>query len=307
MNIRREDFKSIELKDKDIIEKFLAGEKKLNSDACFANLYMWQKMINLRYIILGDALIIAAGKEDACFLTPPYLSKKDLDLSPYMSAINECMLRVNGFICIRAVNERVKEKIKKDFSDVYDIVEDRNNFEYVYDVNKLITLPGKKYHSKKNHVNRFIKEYDYEYDAYSDIYFEECMQMQESWSKEKDFSDKYSYFESDAIERALKHYKELGLSGCVIKIGGKIKAFSFGTALNEDTALILVEKADYRYQGIYQIINRDFLRHNFYNYKFVNRQEDMGDEGLRQAKMSYHPVSFAKKYTVRSKGCGKCP
>lgn len=307
MNIKKEDFKSIELSDKNLFEKYLSAEKKLNSDASFANLYMWKNVVNLKYIILGDALIIAGGKESSCFLTPPYLCKKDLDMVPYINSIHEFMLKENGFVCIRAVNERVKRQISQDLSDIYDIVEDRNNFEYVYDVNKLITLPGKNYHSKKNHINRFVRDYEYEYNSYSDKYFEECMQMQESWSNEKDFSDKYSLSESDAIRRALENYKELNLSGCVIKIDGEIKAFSFGTKLNEDTALILIEKADHKYQGIYQLINRDFLRHSFYNYKFVNRQEDMGDEGLRHAKMTYHPVSFAKKYIVRSKGCGKCP
>lgn len=301
MDIKIQDFKSIELSDKDIFEKYLSTEKKQNSDASFANLYMWKNVVNLKYLILGDALIIAGGKENSSFLTPPYFCKKDLDIVPYIHAIREFILKQKCVVCLRAVNEKVKKKIEQDFSDVCEIVEDRNNFEYIYDVNKLITLPGKKYHSKKNHVNRFIKNYDYEYDAYSDIYFEECMKMQESWSLEKDFSDKYGASESDAIRRALKNYKELDLSGCVIKIGGEIKAFSFGTKLNEDTALILIEKADHEYQGIYQLINRDFLRHNFYNYKFVNRQEDMGDEGLRYAKMSYHPISFAKKYTVRSK------
>lgn len=307
MNIKKEDFKSIELSDKDIFEKYLGAEKKQNSDASFANLYMWQKVINLKYVILGDALIIAGGKEKSCFLTPPYLCKKDLDIAPYINSIHEFMLKEKGFVCIRAVNERVEQKIADEFSDIYDIAEDKNNFEYVYDVNKLITLPGKKYHSKKNHINRFVRDYDYEYDSYSDIYFEECMQMQEKWSLEKDFSDTYSSFESDAIRCALENYRELDLSGCVIKIGGEIKAFSFGTKLNEDTALILIEKADHEYQGIYQLINRDFLRHSFYGYKFVNRQEDMGDEGLRHAKMTYHPVSFAKKYIIRSNGCGQCP
>lgn len=93
----------------------------------------------------------------------------------------------------------------------------------------------------------------------------------------------------------------IDLSGCVIKIGEKVQAFSFGTRLNEETAVILIEKANNEYQGLYQLVNRDFLRYTFYDCKYVNRQEDMGDEGLRQAKMTYNPVFFATKHILKLK------
>lgn len=299
--LKIQDFKLIELEDKEIIEKYFKANVRQNSDYSFANVFMWSHAYNIRYTIFDEALVISVGSGKDMFLTPPYRLDPEADLCPYMKTIHNFLMENTGKVEIRAVSEVMKEKLFKRCSGGFDFFEDRDSFEYIYSVNELITLSGKKYHGKKNHLNKFLKTYEYEYAEYCDEYFDECMEMQEEWSRNKEFTQQEESTETGAIRRALINYKELGLKGCVIKIDGKIAAFSFGTALNENTAVILIEKASGNYQGIYQVINRDFLRYAFYDMEFVNRQEDMGDEGLRRAKMTYNPVAFAEKYIMRPK------
>ena len=301
MKLRKEDFQQLKLEDQARLEPFLGGMEKQNSDASFANLYMWKDSICLKYAVVEDGLILSMECGENRALTPPFLKNDSIDIAPYLQAEEDFLQAERGGFLLRAVSERMMEKIVRECPGRYAFEEDRKNFEYVYETERLMTLSGKKYHAKKNHINRFLKEYEYEFQPYTDELYGECIEMQRRWSADKAFSQNYLGVEEKAIDRALKFHRELGLSGCVIKIDGKIEAFSFGQKLREDLALILVEKANQQIQGLYQLINRDFLRYQFYDCAKVNRQEDMDDEGLRKAKMSYHPVEFAKKYLMRLK------
>jgi len=223
--------------------------------------------------------------------------------------MTEYMVQERGYFFMRGVTDLTKEKITNDCGDRYIFEEDRKTEEYIYRSQDLIELHGEKYHAKKNHVNKFLKTYNYEYEPYEEKYFDACLSLFYDWAEKKGFSQADRAAEEDSLIRALTYYKALGLKGCVIKIDGKVCAYSLGEALNHHMVLIHIEKADYAYNGIYQFINMEFAKRQWPDYPYINRQEDMGIEGLRKAKESYHPAYLVKKYncTLRGENNGNTP
>lgn len=172
----------------------------------------------------------------------------------------------------------------------------RDLFDYVYSTEALIKLTGRRFHSKRNHINTFTSLYDYKYTSIGPHNIALLRKAADSLFTERDnedLSDEYG-----AICTAIDAFEELGLSAGVITVDGKIVAYSIGEKMNHNTALIHTEKADRGYTGAYSIINRDFLREEFSDTLYVNREEDMGIEGLRKAKLSYNPIYFNEVYTL---------
>jgi hypothetical protein len=156
---------------------------------------------------------------------------------------------------------------------------------------------------KRNHINRFIEHHrDWRYETLSKANFDDVRRMNTLWCIQNGCAEDLAISEEYcAVESAIRHYDELGLSGGLIRTGGKVVAFSIGDPLNEDTFLIHFEKAFADVQGAYQMINQQFVQHHCMDYKYVDREEDAGVEGLRRAKLSYHPVLIAEKYTATLK------
>ena len=146
----------------------------------------------------------------------------------------------------------------------------------------------------------FRKDYpDYEYQPLTADMLEDVWEYINLWCKQKECSGKFSpglICEKQAIREALDHFGELDYKGAVIRLNGQIEAFTMGEKINDETVVIHVEKANGTINGLYSAINQEFLLHEWPDVAFVNREEDTGDEGLRKAKMSYHPVALVKKY-----------
>lgn len=175
-----------------------------------------------------------------------------------------------------------------------------NSFDYVYNVRDLIDLKGKKYHSKKNHYNSFAKKYDFNYVRYENSLYEKCMEFCNNVIDEQIHSSQEAKkYELQSIKKALDNYDDLEIICSLLTIDDKIIALSVGEVLNDDYALIHIEKASYEYRTAYSVINRLMLQNEFGHMKFVNREEDLGIEGLRKAKESYHPCKYIKKYRIQ--------
>ena len=177
---------------------------------------------------------------------------------------------------------------------------DRANHDYVYSVDELAELKGKKFHSKKNHVNRFNRDYEgrYEVVPMSAELVGEALKMLKYIDDKKQvdgFEAEMLRMEAEALQDILPVYDRLGLEGCAILIDGRLEAYAFGGALGDDTIVEHVEKANTDFAGLYQKINNEFCRMMQGKYKYVNREEDMGLEGLRKAKTSYKPVKMIEK------------
>lgn len=174
-----------------------------------------------------------------------------------------------------------------------------NSFDYVYNTKDLIELKGRKYHSKKNKINSFSNKYDFKYKKYDSSDKDKCIEFCKKVIREH-FSDKDVYYENEikSVIKAFDSIEELNLVCSMIMIDDDIIALSVGEKLNDDYALIHIEKADYNYRDAYPVINNMMLQNEFYDTKFVNREEDLGIAGLIKAKQSYHPCKMIKKYRI---------
>jgi len=163
----------------------------------------------------------------------------------------------------------------------------------------LIELKGRKYHRKRNHIKQFQEKYSFQYIPLAPEWIPQCLQLQTEWCDLRDCEASPGLLnESLAIKEAFTHFEELGVKGGAILINGKVEAFTLGDPLNPETIVIHIEKANPAYEGLYPTINQAFLEHQGSGYTYVNREQDLGEEGLRKAKESYFPHHLVNKYTI---------
>lgn len=258
---------------------------------------MWQHLYKTMYYKGSNFIIIIGEYEDHKFTVIP-LAKKE-NLKDAFEFIIRYFKDNNQSINLRAVTGEFVEFLKENYDRKFNYIEERDYFDYVYLGENLRNLIGKKYQKKRNHINYFLKEYEgrFEYKRLNKDNFEECLNLLEKWTENKEDDEGISS-EKIAIEKIFKNYDNLDVKVGGIYIDSKLEAFTFGEYLNDDMALIHVEKANAEIRGLYPIINKLFLENEFKEAKFVNREEDLGVAGLRKAKLSYYPHKFVEKYTV---------
>jgi uncharacterized protein len=289
------EFKPIELSNKDIFREHLNADQPKASELTFTNLFMWRH----RYCPMwcqyaGCLLIILRPKEAEPFgLRPVGPGEK-------REALNALTAHLKEFSPRPRVS-RVCGEFVESFVDTngYEILADRDNSDYVYLSKNLIELSGNRYHRKKNHVNRFVKNYTFEYRSLDREVVNKFLDLQEDWCELRDCLDSTDLFDEDrAIYEALTNYEELGFKGGAILIDSKVEAFGLGELLNHETAVIHVEKANPHITGLYAAINQMFCAHEWADVKYVNREQDLGLEGLRKAKESYYPDHLVEKFIL---------
>jgi hypothetical protein len=201
----------------------------------------------------------------------------------------------------------VCQGMKKRLNDIlpgkFEFTTNRDYSDYIYLRSDLATLTGKKFQSKRNHINRFKKEYTYKYVPITPDRVQECLYLEAEWCKAND-CDKQDGTgnERQAIVFALEHFEELGLSGGILYANDKIVAFTFGMPINKETFGVHVEKADTTVDCAYAMINFEFANHIPETFTYINREEDLGIEGLRKAKLSYQPETILEKFVAHYKG-----
>jgi hypothetical protein len=179
--------------------------------------------------------------------------------------------------------------------------ESRDHWDYLYKRQELVDLKGNRFHKKKNLFNQFLSAYEHSYLPLSDAMIEQALNMQEDWCTWRDCESSDTLAaENKAIARVLHHWRDLqGLTGGAILVKEILVAYTIAETMPDQTLIIHFEKGCPDYKGSYQAINQMFLAHAPEEYALVNREQDIGDEGLRKAKLSYNPVGFVKKYEVR--------
>ncbi len=198
---------------------------------------------------------------------------------------------------INAVSKTMAEILKSNTQ--FKINDDRDNYDYVYKVTDLINLSGSKYHSKKNFVLQFEKKYSYEYRKLSSDVISQCIDLEEKWCHIKHcLMDESMSMENRLVYELLNNFEILGLFGGALFVDGKIQAFTVAEKLNPNTAAVHIEKANTEYKGIYQAINNIFCKKELDKFIFLNREQDVGNLGLRKAKLSYYPYELIEKYNI---------
>jgi len=284
-------YKSIEIEDKKIFDEYYKLHKQYCEYLSFTTLFTWKDYGKYRYTVYDGEIIIKLTDNEETFLLPQMTEeslKKTVDF-----------LTESGKVNIKGATKEQTELIKKLYGDRFKIIHKRDGDNYYYLVENLISLAGKKLHSKRNFVNRFKNQYNYAYEPITEATVKECIDVAKEWCERKNCGKNGSMEkEISACELALLNMKELSLKGGAIRIDGKIAAFTLGEHFNDETVIIHFEKADTQFEGIYQAINNEFSKNEWSHLKYVNREEDMGIEGLRKAKLSYCPEFLLECYDI---------
>jgi hypothetical protein len=283
------EWKNIELEDRKKMDIFLRGRFQ-TGDLTFTNLFIWRKGKNLRYKIEDEILYIKGDEYGKEFYYIPLPMHGD-----FRKIRGEISELIDRGVSIRAVPQGCRILLENYFS----FAEEIDRFDYLYSIEELIELKGRKFHNKKNQVNKFEKMYNYSYEKITRDNIHEVMNFEKGWCHDRECSI-YKGLEKEniGIKELLENYEELCLKGGIIKVDDRIVAFSIGEKMTPNTALIHIEKGDIKYQGVYQEMNMRFLEEEFSHLEYVNREEDLGIEGIKKSKRSYNPVMLLKKYVI---------
>jgi hypothetical protein len=293
---------------KDELENYLNAFEHETSGLTFSSLYMWRNANFFSYEIINDFLCVAGqsnfeGFENDPFVFPLLPLKGDCNGEKMRKTLEEVIARFEKYgepFVMRLIPPHMQSSYMEVMPGKFLFLNDRANHDYVYSVDELAELKGKRFHSKKNHVNRFDRDYEgrYEVVPMSAQLVGESLELLKYIDDKKQvtgFEAEMLRMEAEALESILPVYDRLGLEGCAIRIDGKLEAYACGGPLGSNTIVEHVEKANIDFAGIYQKINNEFCKMMQGRYTFINREEDMGLEGLRKAKSSYKPVKMIEK------------
>lgn len=247
---------------------------------------------------MHECLCIKASHRGMTYMLAPFGNPQH-----YADALDEMMkyFQQQGLpFLLKAVPRWMKDILEQLKPGVFKFHEDRDNYDYVYNAVDLCELKGRKYHRKRNHIKSFKQNFpDFAYQPLTENLVQACIDNELEWCKKRECDEDPSLrCEKFAVIEALTNFSALGFSGGVMFINRKMEAFTFGEVLNQDTAVIHVEKANPDIKGIYSVINQEYCQHNWQSMTYINREEDMGIAGLRKAKESYYPTMLIEKFDV---------
>ncbi len=298
-------FKQIALEDMTLFNDIFEKMRPIASEFTFPYLYMWRKDYNFSYTIVEDylCLISKSNVYQPYSFCPISVNGTD-DVQKLKKAIRfiEKYFEENGMsLRFARVSERCIDKLKAVYQDRITIEPLEHTFDYVYNASDLISLAGKKFSKKRNHISQFMRLYgDYEYVPVTEENLGECKRILDQWADKFELNIDSQNSERFACYDLFDNWNSFtSLKGALIKINGNFEAFSIGELLNPEMALIHIEKANIDFHGLYTLINRDFCINEWSNVKYINREEDLGIEGLRKSKLSYNPAFMVKKFLVK--------
>jgi len=261
------------------------------SEFTFANLYLFRDRHSYRIAQIGEDLVVITGRDkdtinESFFMLPFGL--------PEQGSLER--LFADHASMKAATEEQAEVLARMGFS----VSEDRDNFDYLYLKEELEKLQGRNYHKKKNLVNAFIRDYTYEGKPLLPEYVPEALLVLEEWKKERSDRSEGDY---RAAKEALEMAEDLVLCGGIYYVDGRPAAFSLGEEIGGGTTWVThFEKAVSGYKGLYQFINMSFASILPDKYRYINREQDLGNEGLRSSKLSYKPYAFVKKFRAKASG-----
>ncbi|MDF2505593.1 phosphatidylglycerol lysyltransferase domain-containing protein [Clostridium sp.] len=294
-------FKKLNLEDKELFDGYLKPFNLKSCEYSFTTLFIWREACSIEYAIYDDVLILKKkdfnGKSH--FMQP--IGYKNNQLKEIFELLKEIKESVNMDYLFKDLESEFVEDLREYCDVEVDkvAIEDKDNFDYIYPCSSLMSLSGKKLHGKKNHYNQFVKNYDYHIKDIREVAVEECMNAANEWLNHRDDVDEYLKYEIKSTEELLKNENKLEYEGIAVYVEDKIAGFTMGEKMNDEMAIIHIEKANPEIRGLYAFINRSFVQQCFSDVDIINREQDLGKEGLRKAKQSYKPFEFVKKYIVQ--------
>ncbi len=296
------EFRPITITDKAAIERYTLGSSIRNCDLSFANIFCWQPTYKSAWAIIDNFLVIRFNIDGGSKLgyMQPIGIDGSLDFANIIPKLARDAHANNDRLRIIGITDEGYQSLKNCYNGDFAMHSDPNLEDYVYSREALCTLSGKKLQPKRNHINQFLKQYGdrYHYRPLTHDLFEACLELDCRWRRAHNDCCNRRSPERFALERALENFEALGLQGGALLIDDELVAFTYGSPINNDTFCIHVEKAAVDIVGSFTIINKLFAETLPKNYTLINREEDLGIEGLRRAKQSYYPTSRTEKYTA---------
>lgn len=290
-------FKKIDISDKDWICKLLNISNFMGAEYSFANNMAWHRLSNSLITHYKDFYTVLMPENDTFMFTFPAGTGDYLEI---INLLREYSKMHNKKCSIFGVTKEYISFFEQNFQGEYSITYLDDSSDYIYLAKDLINLKGKKYHSKRNHLKK-MDNYNWSFSELTEKDFEDCIVFSTNMYNQKDgYIDHSAIVEQYAIDTFFKYYKQFNLMGGTIRIDGKLVAFTIGERLNSNTVVVHIEKADTKYNGLYVLINNQFVKRfcDSADIVYINREEDLGIEGLRKAKKSYHPVFKVEKYLI---------
>jgi hypothetical protein len=285
-----DDFEKIRLEDKPIFDTHYHQYPPLHSGELFTTMISWGEYVEYRFAKINENIIILSKDRNGIVLHPPS-GKRNIELFKQVMRLAVKEDSVFGFI-----KKTEKVLLLNQFPSVV-IEEDRDFFDYVYRTSDLAELPGTKYGKIRNRLNKFTKNFSYTTEEILENNMEEVNEFLKRWCLWKDCSsDELLENERKAIIYSMKHFFDFNLKGLALRIGGTIQAIAVYEKMNTDTVVVHFEKGSPDYDGIYKAINMETAQRVRHIVPFIDREEDLGIPGLRQAKMSYQPDHFIELY-----------
>lgn len=293
------EFTKVKLEDKETINQYLKFNTSRSCEQSFANIYLWQREYPMEYAIVEDCLIYRSMEEIPYYCFPIGVGDKKAALLKVMEACE-----VHGLpFQMGGITHEQFEELDSYFPGMFEVVYERGYADYIYETEKLQTLAGKKLHGKRNHINRFLRTYeDWSYEPITEDNLEECFQMALLWRNSNGCEeDEEKNAEMCVTMNSLRLFKELEFTGGLLRVNGEVVAFAIGEAACADTFVVHIEKALTHIDGVYPMINQQFAIHGAKGYTYINREDDLDEEGMRQAKLSYRPAFLVEKGFVTKK------
>lgn len=298
----------ITLENKGTLEEYLNGYGYRTSGLSFSSLYMWRDVNQFSWDIIGDYMCICGLShlelEDGVllpFMLPPLTKTGEYDRESLRETIfrsKEIFEKAGQPFSLRLIPVHMLDIIKDAVPEMK-FIDDRPNYDYVYLTQELAEFKGRAFHRKKNHLNYFKKNFDYEYVRMTSDMADEVMDFIAAFNRRKEVPAhemEMLKLEEAAMRDVLENLEPAGYHGGVILIDGKIESIAIGGRLGDDTIIEHVEKANVDYRGLYQTILNEFCKDIAPRAKYLNREEDMDIANLRKAKLSYNPVVLLEKY-----------
>jgi hypothetical protein len=291
-------FRPIQLEDREVLGDIIWEYQPQTSEWTFANLFIWRSHYGFQWSLYRDwLLVLGTADRKGPFFLPPIGPPSRLEVVlESLQWLQEEKGEKNSRI------ERADSRLVDEIQETPALVVEpsREQFDYLYRSQDLIHLAGRRYHGKRNHINKFRQKYAFTYSPLEERHLPECLELGGFWCQVRRCEEDMNLMgEWEAVREALTHFTELRIQGGVLLIRDKVEAFSLAELLNRETAVIHLEKANPEIPGLYPMINQQFCEKSWSRVLWINREQDLGEPGLRQAKESYFPDHLVDKFRIR--------
>jgi hypothetical protein len=296
-------FRPVTLADRELLQQILWDYQPETSELTFTNLFIWQSHYGFQWSLDGDRLLVVGHSPDGEAWALPPLGPPPLGPPPRSATCRKILewLREERQAPHPAI-ERADPRLAAELAGApgFSLEAVRDQFDYVYGAQDLILLAGGNYRARRNHLHHFQRTYAFSYEPLQERHLAGCRELADAWCKKRRCQEDLNLMgEWEAVAAALANFTALRLEGGVILVESRVQAFSLGELLSQDTAVIHLEKANPIFPGLYAAINQQFCEHAWGGATFINREQDLGEPGLRTAKLSYHPHHLVEKFRIR--------